>query len=82
MYTWSPTGHLAIKDLGIVQSALWEARPKWYNLGLQLGAAVDDLDVIKRTNLQNDDECLTDLFRQWLRRADPQPTWEAIEKAL
>ena len=47
MYTWSPTGHLAIKDLGIVQSALWEARPKWYNLGLQLGVAVDDLDVIK-----------------------------------
>ncbi|MCG8625948.1 MAG: hypothetical protein MJE68_28620 [Proteobacteria bacterium] len=40
------------------------------------------MDVIKRTNLQNDDECLTDLLRQWLRRVDPQPTWEAIEKAL
>jgi hypothetical protein len=40
------------------------------------------LDVIKRKNLQNDDECLTDLFRQWLRRIDPQPTWEAIVKAL
>ena len=80
--TWSQTGHLTIKDLAIVQAALWEARPMWYNLGLQLDMAVDDLDVIKRSNLQNDDECFTDLFRRWLRRADPQPTWEAIVKAL
>ena len=78
----SPTGHLTINDLRIVQSALWEARPKWYNLGLQLDITADDLDVIKGKNLQNADECLTDLFKKWLRRVDPQPTWEAIEKAL
>jgi hypothetical protein len=40
------------------------------------------LDVIERRHLQNDDECLTDLFKQWLQRTDPQPTWEAIVKAL
>ena len=40
------------------------------------------MDVIKERYLQNADECLTDLFKKWLRRVDPQPTWEAIEKAL
>ena len=80
--TLSSTGHLTSQDLRTVQEALWEARPKWYNLGLQLDMAVDDLDVIKRTNFQNDDECLTDLLRRWLRRADPHPTWKAIVKAL
>ena len=81
MYTWSP-GHLTITDLKTVQAALWEARPKWYNLGLQLDMAVDDLDVIERKNLKNDDECLTDLLRQWLRQGNPPPTWKAIVKAL
>ena len=76
------TGHLTIKDIAIVQATLWEARPKWYNLGLQLNMAADDLDVINRRKSQSDDECLTDLLCQWLRRTDPQPTWEAVVKAL
>ena len=79
---WFPIGHLTIKDLATVQTSLWEARPKWYNLGLQLDMAVDDLDAIKHTNLQNVDECLTDLLRLWLRQADPRPCWEAVVKAL
>ena len=78
----SPTGHLTIEDLRTVQSAVWEARPKWYNLGLQLDITVADLDAIKGRNLKNADECLTELFHLWLRRVDPQPTWGAIEKAL
>ena len=45
MYVY--TGYLTIKDLVIVQAALWEARPKWYNMGLQLDIAVDDLDVVR-----------------------------------
>lgn len=44
--------------------------------------AVDELDVIKCRNLQNDDECLTDLLHQWLQRADPHPCWEAIVRSL
>ena len=73
---------MTIKDLESVQTALWDARPKWYNIGLKLGVTAGDLDVIKRRNLNNDDECLTDLLAQWLRQANPPPTWNSIIDAL
>ena len=73
---------MTIKDLGIVQATLWDARPKWYNIGIQLGIAVEHLDVMKDRNLKNADECLTDLLAQWLRQANPPPTWKTVVKAL
>ena len=43
---------------------------------------VEQLDVIKDRNLRNADECFTDLLIQWLRQANPQPTWKDVVRAL
>ena len=65
-----------------MQGALWDARCKWYNIGLQLGIAVDKLDVIRDRNLKNADECFTELLSEWLRQGSPQPTWGSIVAVL
>ena len=76
------TGRLTLEDMGTVLTVLWDARPKWYYIGIQLGVKVPDLDVIKEKNLKNADECITELLNKWLRQANPPPTWNSIVKAL
>ena len=76
------TGRLTSKDLGAIQAMLWSARAKWYNIGLRLELLPEELDVVRRMHANNPDECFTDLLARWLRRAAPQPTWNAIVKAL
>ena len=76
------TGHLTIQDMRVVQTVLWDARPKWYNIGIQLHITVSDLDVIKEKNLGNPDECFTELLTQWLRQVNPPPTWISMMTAL
>ena len=73
---------MTTKDLGTVQAALWDARPKWYNIGIQLGIDVTDLDVIRDRNMKNADECITEMIVNWLRKASHPPTWNSIVKAL
>lgn len=72
---------MTIKDLARIQADLWDARSKWFNLGLQLGVAIEVLEVIKEKNLKNADDCLTELLAYWLRQAK-SPTWNAIVSAL
>ena len=73
---------LTISDLEKVQSKIWEARTKWYHLGLLLGVPVDTLDVIQYNHPTNCDQCFTDMINVWLRASDLQRTWEALAKAL
>ena len=75
-------GHLTIKDLAAIQSALWNTRTKWYNIGIQLGECHETLNTIRIKHSDNPDECLTDLLARWLRNSDKQPTWKSIVKAL
>lgn len=65
-----------------MQGALWDACCKCYNIGLQLGMAVDKLDVIRDRNLKNADECFTELLAEWLRQGNPQTTWRSIVATL
>ena len=37
---------LSIDDFPEVQAALWEARAKWYNIGIRLKIEVSDLDCV------------------------------------
>ena len=73
---------LTITDLAKVQNETWEARTRWYNLGLQLGVPVDTLDAIQYNHPTNCDQCFTDMIKEWLRAFDLQQTWEALAKAL
>ena len=74
--------NLTIDDLGDVLESVWEARSKWYNIGLKLGVSVGTLDSISKAANQNPDDCLTAMIKDWLRNGKPKPTWAAVAKAL
>ena len=74
-------GHLSPNDLRRVQDAIWEARAKWYNLGLGLNITPDTLDSIELANQQNPDRCFRAMLTKWLRKHQ-QPTWSALAEAL
>ena len=65
-----------------VLESVWEARIKWYHIGLGLGIAPGTLDSIKSAEKQNPDECITTMINDWLRDGKPEPTWKVIDKAL
>ena len=68
------------EDLSDVQDELWDARIKWYNIGLRLGILAPDLDVIE--NDGGDTEAwFRNMLRKWLRQGK-NCTWEALIKAL
>ena len=75
-------GKLTIDNLGDVLEAAWEARAKWYNIGLKLGISAGTLDSIGKANNQNPDDCLTAMIKDWLRTGRPKPSWAAVANAL
>ena len=74
-------GELGIRDLRIVQRAAWDARAKWYNIGLELEIDSGTLDVIEG-NSKDIDSCFRAMLTTWLKMVDPKPTWEALAEAL
>ena len=73
--------HLTSNDIQKVREKIWEARVKWYHIGIELGISVDDLGAIKNgANCHDINECITDMLIIWLRRTDA--TWEALARAL
>ena len=75
-------GCLSIDNFGDVLESVWEARSKWYNIGLKLGISASTLDSIGKATNQNPDDCLTAMIKDWLRNGKPKPTWAAVAKAL
>ena len=73
---------LSINDLHTVQTATWEARAKWYNCGLALGLTVGTLEAIKENHRGVCENCFRQTLIEWLKRADPPPTWCALCIAL
>ena len=72
---------LTVGDFADVQSALWEARSKWFNIGIQLHLKVPDLEAI-------DHEPGLDLVGKfnrviiyWLEHGQ-LCTWSALGEAL
>ena len=68
------------EDLSDVQDELWEARSKWYNIGLRLGIPPSDLDVIKKDG-DDTEAWFRNMLLKWLRKGK-NCTWEALIKAL
>jgi tripartite motif-containing protein 2/3/tripartite motif-containing protein 71 len=58
---------LDTRDLYIICSNFWEARIKWFNIGLALNLEVGDLEAIRQTNRDNVDDCFMDMLKKWLR---------------
>ena len=76
-----PSGQLTLEDLGEVIQALYEARAKWYHIGVQLKLSVGTLDAI-RSKFSDSTDCVTEMCSHWLRCIDPRPSWAALTKAL
>ena len=74
-------GELSTKDLRKVQRAAWDARAKWYNIGLELDIDPGTLDTIKGNN-DNIDDRFRAMLTTWLKMVEPKPTWEALAEAL
>ena len=56
-----------IRDLYVIYSKLWEARNKWFSIGLGLNMEVSDLEEIQQTNRDNMEKCFMDMLKKWLR---------------
>ena len=72
---------LTIDDLREVRALLYKVRRKWYDIGIELGLKVGELDNIKAASTDHG-ECLTEMLKVWLKSINPLPTWKAIRDAL
>ena len=73
---------LTIKNLHAVYTAVFEARTKWYDIGLGLNVAPDTLDSIKSdAQFHNPGEKLRETLKVWLK-TDTEPTWQDIVGVL
>ena len=70
-----------MRDLRKVQRATWEARVKWYNIGLELDIDPGTLDTIKNDN-DNSDDRFRAMLKTWLKMVQPKPTLAALAEAL
>ena len=68
-------------DLAFVLRAVWEARAKWYNIGLELGLTPGTLDAIKLANQDDPDRCIRETLKTWLSQSE-HPTWSDLARAL
>ena len=68
-------------DFSDVQSALWKARRKWFNIGVQLGLKVSDLETINYGQGLDLEGKFREMILSWLRLGQ-QCTWRALRKAL
>ena len=69
-------------DLSKILSTVWEARSRWYNLGLELKLPPGTLEAIKLENPHVSGDCLRAILYEWLKNLDPPPTWQSLSKAL
>ena len=77
----SGTGKLTLSSLTIVRDALFNARSKWEDIGIEL-LSKNDTDAIKKEKCSNIVDCLTEMLSVYLKRAKPEPSWRSIIAAL
>lgn len=64
-----------------VRNILWDARIKWFDLGIELDLPEDKLRVIQKDNPSDVEKCFTEMISTWLKET-PEKSWSAIIKAL
>ena len=72
---------LITTDLPIIMEKIWDARVKWYNIGLGLRINPGTLDAIEKSNGNVDDQ-FRDVLGVWLKTNQPQPTKALLAEAL
>ena len=77
----SASERLILDNLREVRHLLHKVRRRWYDIGIELGLSVEELDTIRADNTDLLD-CLTAMLKTWLKLTDPIPTWRALGEAL
>ena len=55
---------------------------EWYDIGLELlDSDTATLDLIKKNNPMDANECCTQMFKEWLKR-NPDASWDQLINAL
>ena len=71
---------LTPKHLNFVSNETWDARSRWFYVGLELLLSPSDLEAIKEANNNEPDKCFMDMLKQWLRKGTA--TWKSLIDAL
>ena len=74
-------GVLTTTDLPNIMRKIWDARVKWYNIGLGLRINPGALDAIEKNN-GNVDDRFREMLGVWLKTNQPQPTKALLAEAL
>ena len=74
-------GKWSLNDLNEVLNIIWEARAKWYHIGLGLELRPGDLDAIRQSNAGIIDDCFTEMVKVWLRSSE-DTSHETLANAL
>ena len=61
---------------------MWEARSKWYNIGLELGLTAGTLDAIQMNNRNDINHCFRETLSMWMRNSKLKPTWSSLADAI
>ena len=61
----------SINSLPDLLNELWNARSKWYNIGLGLGLSADELDSVDQKRKEPGD-CLREVLIEWLKKRTPK----------
>ena len=75
-------GQLTSRDLRTVRRAVWDARTKWMDIGLELDLNMSDLAAIEAVHRADIGRCFIEMLTVWLKQVDPPPTWTALVAAL
>ena len=75
-------GQLTIKDLPEVRDALWSARSKWLDIGIELGIDKSELDSIEESSRGDPSKCLTSVVSHYLEKSSYTRSWSGIVEAL
>ena len=74
------------KDLGQIYQKLIPVSVEWIDIGIFLGIDIDRLKRIESDinchGTSNSKRCLLEMLNEWLKQADPSPTWGSLVKAL
>ena len=81
-YCHNNVGYLTLDDLKGIQNSTWDARAKWFNLGVQLNVKPTSLEAIQQNNKDHPDKCMTEMLIVWLKLSNPRPTWSSLVTAL
>ena len=75
------SSRLPLSSLATIREALYDVRSKWEDIGIEL-LDKNETDAIKKEKQNALRDCLTEMLSIYLKRSNPEPSWNSIIAAL